>query len=52
MTGTPGVEIAAARRTIRDIKKDLLAFEDVRAFRTWLRSVPLPKTDDFSDVPF
>ena len=45
-------EIMAARRTIRDIKKDLLAFEDVRAFRTWLRSVPLPKTDDFSDVPF
>ena len=45
-------EIMATRRTIRDIKKDLLAFEDVRAFRTWLRSVPLPNTDDFSDVPF
>ena len=45
-------EILDTRRTIRDIKKDLLAFEDVRAFRTWLRSVPLPKTDDFSDVPF
>ena len=45
-------EITAARRTIRDIKKDLLAFEDVRKFKTWLRSVPLPGTDDFSDVPF
>lgn len=45
-------EIMATRRTIREIRTDLLVFEDVRKFKTWLRNVPLPDTDDFSGIPF
>ncbi|MSP97812.1 MAG: molecular chaperone DnaJ [Betaproteobacteria bacterium] len=45
-------EIAATRRTIREIKKELLAAEDARNFRTWLRRVPVNRDEDFRDVPF
>jgi hypothetical protein len=37
----------------RDMKKDLLAFEDVKTFKAWLKALRHhPRIDDINDLPF
>ena len=47
------VEIAEVNRDIRNLQRDLLAFEDIRQLKMWLKNVRLPsRGDNFDDVPF
>ena len=47
------VEIVGVQRAIRDMKKDLLAFEDVKTFKAWLKAVRRQaRMDDLDDLPF
>ena len=46
-------DIADIRHAIRDLKKDLLAFEDLRQLKAWLKDMRRqPRIDDFDDCPF
>ncbi len=46
-------EIVAAQHSIRDLEKDLLAFEDIRKVKAWLKGIRRqPGIDDFDDLPF
>jgi len=47
-------EIVEIQHTIRDLKKDVLAFEDVKKVKTWLKKVQreAAKMDDYGDCPF
>jgi hypothetical protein len=47
-------EIAGVRHTIRDIKKDVLAFEDIKKVQAWLKKVQreAAKMDDYGGCPF
>ncbi len=47
------VEIVGIQRAIRDSKRDLHAFEDIKTFKTWLKTVqPERRTTDIDDIPF
>ena len=47
------VEIVGVQRIIRDLKNDLLAFEDIKTFKAWLKALRKPPgMDDFNDLPF
>lgn len=47
------VEIVGVRRTIRDMRKDLLAFEDVKTFKAWLKALRhQPRMVDLGGLPF
>lgn len=50
------LDIAELQRGIRELKKDLLAFEDVRSLKAWLKEMRKmrrqPRMDDFDDCPF
>lgn len=47
-------EIAGVQRTIRDLKKDVIAFEDIKKVKAWLKKVQreAAKMDDYDDCPF
>ena len=47
-------EIAEVQHTIRDIKKDVLAFEDIKKVKAWLKKIQreAAKMDDYGDCPF
>jgi len=46
-------EIGRVRHAIRDLKKDLLAFEDIRKLKAWLKEMRRQaEADDFDDCPF
>lgn len=46
-------EIVGVKHAIRDIEKDLLAFEDVKNIKAWLKEMKRQsRMDDFYDVPF
>ena len=46
-------DIAEIQRAIRDLKKDLLAFEDLRQLKAWLKDMRRQtRIDDFDDCPF
>lgn len=47
------VEIVGVQRIIRDMKNDLLAFEEVKTFKAWLKALRHhPRIDDINDLPF
>ena len=47
------VEIVGVQHTIRDMKKDLLAFEDVKTLKAWLKGLRhQARMDDIDDMPF
>ena len=47
------VEIAEVNREIRELQRDLLAFEDITKLKVWLKRVRLPsRRDRFDDMPF
>ncbi len=47
-------DIAEVQHTIRDIKKDVLAFEDIKKVKAWLKKIQreAAKMDDYGDCPF
>lgn len=46
-------EIAEVRREIRDLKRDLLVFEDIQKLKPWLKRVrPRGRRERFDDMPF
>lgn len=46
-------EIAEIQHAIRDLKKDLLAFEDMGRLKAWLKDIRRqPRVEDFDDCPF
>ena len=47
-------EIVGIQHTIRDIKKDVLAFEDIKKVKAWLKKIRRHaiEMDDFDDCPF
>lgn len=47
-------EIAGVRHTIRKIEKDVIAFEDIKKVKAWLKKVQreAAKMDDYGDCPF
>jgi hypothetical protein len=46
-------EIAGVRHAIREMKQDVLAFEDVGNVKTWLKNLRYqPGTVDADDLPF
>lgn len=46
-------DIAELKRVIRDLKKDLAAFADIRAVKAWLKEMRRqPRMGDFDDCPF
>ncbi len=46
-------DIAGIRRAIRDLKKDLLVFDDLRKVKAWLKNLQRrPIMTDFDDLPF
>lgn len=45
-------EISATKRAIREIGNDLLATEDLKKLKAWLRTVQLAPADDWDDIPF
>ena len=45
--------IADTRLDIRDMKRDLLAFADLKKLKAWLKTIPLSNNaDPFADFPF
>lgn len=53
LIGNLARDIAEIRQAIRDLKKDLLAFEDLRRLKAWLKDMRRrPRIDDFDDCPF
>jgi len=47
------VEIVSARRTIRALQKDLLAIEDTKTLKAWLKAVRhRPELADIGELPF
>jgi hypothetical protein len=47
------VEIVSARRTIRALKKDLLAIEDIKTLKAWLKALRhRPQLADIGELPF
>jgi hypothetical protein len=47
------VEIVGVQRTIRELKKDLFAFEDSKTFKAWLKGLRhRARFDDSDDLPF
>lgn len=47
------VEIVGVQHAIRDMKKDLLAFEDVKTFKAWLKAMRhQARMDDIDELPF
>ena len=45
--------IADTRLDIRDMKRDLLAFADIKKLKAWLKTIPLSNNaDPFADFPF
>jgi len=47
-------EIVGVQHTIRDLKKDVIAFEDIKKVKTWLKKVQreAAKMDNYGDCPF
>ena len=47
-------EIAGVQHTIRDLEKDMLAFEDIKKVKAWLKKVQseAAKMDDYGGCPF
>ncbi len=47
-------EIVGVQHTIRDLKKDVTAFEDIKKVKAWLKKVQreAAKMDDYGDCPF
>jgi hypothetical protein len=47
-------KIVSIQHTIRDLKKDVIAFEDIKKVKTWLKKVQreAAKMDDYGDCPF
>lgn len=47
-------EIAGVQHTIRDLKKDVIAFEDIKKVKVWLKKVQreAAKMDDYGGCPF
>jgi hypothetical protein len=46
-------DIAAVRHDIRDLKRDLLVFDDIRKVKAWLKNLRRrPIMTDFDDLPF
>ena len=47
-------EIVGVQHTIQDIKKDVIAFEDIKKVKVWLKKVQreAAKMDDYGDCPF
>lgn len=47
-------EIVGVQHTIRDLKKDVLAFEDIKKVKAWLKKVQreAAKMDDYGGCPF
>ncbi len=47
-------EIAGVQHTIRDLKKDVTAFEDIKKVKAWLKKIQreAAKMDDYGDCPF
>lgn len=47
-------EIVGVQHTIRDLKKDVIAFEDIKKVKAWLKKVQreAAKMDDYGDCPF
>ena len=47
-------EIIGVQHTIRDLKKDVIAFEDMKKVKAWLKKVQreAAKMDDYGDCPF
>jgi hypothetical protein len=47
------MQIAETRLEIRGLERDLLAFEDVKKLKVWLKKVRLPsRSNAFDDLPF
>jgi hypothetical protein len=47
------VEIVSAQRTIRTLKKDLLAIENVKTLKAWLKALRhRPELLDIGEFPF
>jgi hypothetical protein len=47
------VEIVSAQRTIRALKKDLLAIEDIKTLKAWLKALRhRPQLADIGELPF
>lgn len=46
-------DIVGVEHAIRDLKKDLLALEDIKMLKAWLREMRRPsRRDEFDDCPF
>lgn len=45
-------DIVDVKHSIRDMKADLLAFEDIKKVKSWLRDMRQAKRDEFDDMPF
>lgn len=47
-------EIVGVQHTIHDLKKDVIAFEDIKKVKAWLKKVQreTAKMDDYRDCPF
>lgn len=47
-------EIVGVQHTIHDLKKDVIAFEDIKKVKAWLKKVQreAAKMDDYGDCPF
>jgi hypothetical protein len=47
-------EIVGVQHTIRDLKKDVIAFEDIKKVKAWLKKVQreAANMDDYGDCPF
>lgn len=47
-------EIVGVQHTIHDLKKDVIAFEDIKKVKVWLKKVQreAAKMDDYGDCPF
>ncbi|EQD77909.1 heat shock protein DnaJ domain-containing protein [mine drainage metagenome] len=47
-------EIVGIQHTILDLKKDVIAFEDIKKVKVWLKKVQreAAKMDDYGDCPF
>jgi hypothetical protein len=46
-------DIAAVRQSVRDLEEDLLVFQDLKALKSWLKSVKRQRAAlQFDEIPF
>jgi hypothetical protein len=45
-------DIVGIQHAIRDLKNDLLAFQDIKMLKTWLKAMRRRQKMDYLDCPF